>query len=439
MDSDRQIDDVYILYRPLQPNYKLSQALNLPVNSKSVNPANADSGILGAPVSDLMDYFNIASKRYRDSYISALSILLLEVETSRYDLERDDLLSVLLLPRRKETFNVARRYKKNRVGYGQWCSVIDELCWNGFLELVNKGFKGKDFMSGLSSAYRPTPELYEWIDDHRDSLKLGRLEGGLEPVVLRSQTESGKKLRDYEDDHFTNDQRSCLNDLSALLRSQDIRLSVRGENLSLPPQNFDYQRIFNDDFSSGGRLYCRAQHMKSSERKLLCFNGRKTCEVDFTSHQPRLLYHLNGYAAPEDCYENPLVPRDLMKAAMTRVMNCASERKAIASLSKLLAEGTSNELGPELVAVTARELLNAVYETHPILKGLRSSALWKRLQFVESNLAIDIMSTLGSLGVACLGVHDSFVVEEEHLELLIDIMNERYHQRLGFWPNLRVA
>jgi len=404
-----------------------------------VNPANADSGILGAPVSELVDYLNVASKRYRDSYISALSILLLEVETSRYDLERADVLSVLLLPRRNGTFHIASRYKKNTVGPSHWCSIIDALCRHGFLELVTKGFKGKDFMSGLSSTYRPTPKLYDWIDDHRHSLKLGRLEGGLEPVVLKSQTHCGKKLKDYQDDNFTNDQRNGLNDLSTLLSEQDIRLPVSGESLSLPPQDFDYQRIFNDDFRSGGRLYCRAQQMRSSERKLLCFNGRKTIECDFRSHQPRLLYHLNGLAAPEDCYENSLVSRDLMKEAMTRVMNCANERAAITTLSNLLADVSSDELGPEPQAVTPRKLLDAVYETHRILKGLRSSTLWKHLQFVESNLAFDIMSTLSRHGVACLGVHDSFVVEEDYLKLLTDTMNERYYRRLGFWPELKVA
>jgi hypothetical protein len=439
MDGERQIDDVYIRPTPLQPNHKLSQALDRPVHSKVVNPANADSGILGAPVSGLMDCLNTVSKRYRDTHLSALSILLLEVETSRYDLERGDVLSTLLLPRRNGTFNLASRYKKNTVGPSQWRSAIDGLCRHGFLELVNPGYRGKDFMAGLSSAYRPTSKLYAWLDDHRDSLSLVRLEGGLEQVVLKSQTQSGKKLRDYEDNDFTNDQRRFLIDLSALLRAQNIKLPVSGESLSLPPQDFDYQRIFNDDFRSGGRLYCRAQQLRSSERRLLCFNDRKTCEVDFTSHQPRLLYHLNGYAAPEDCYENPLVSRELMKKAMTRVLNCANERAAIATLSNLLADVTSDQLGPEPETVTPRRLLNAVYETHPILRELRSSILWKQLQFVESNLAIDIMSALANLGVACLGVHDSFVVEEEHLDLLIDTMNERYHQRLGFWPELKIA
>lgn len=128
-----------------------------------------------------------------------------------------------------------------------------------------------------------------------------------------------------------------------------------------------------------------------------------------------------------------------MKAAMTRVMNCADERMAIATLFNLLAEVTTEELCPELEAVTPRKLLDAVYETHPILKGLMSSTLWKQLQFIESNLAMDIMTTLGRRGVACLGVHDSFVVEEDHLNLLTGIMNERYRERLGFWPELKVA
>lgn len=439
MDKIETLGQLYIRHGKMQTNHKLSQALNRPIHSKSVNPFNADSGLLGLPVSDLMDCLETASKRYRDTYISALSILLLEVETNRCNFEVGEAQSVLLLPRRKETFNVARRYKKNMVGHSQWCSTIDALCRHGFLEMVYKGFRGKDFMSGLSSAYVPTSKLFDWMDDHRDSLGLGRLEGGLEQVVLRSQTQSGKKLKDYEDDNFTNDQRSSLNDLSTLLREQDIRLPVRGESLSLPPQDFDYQRIFNDDFQSGGRLYCRAQQMRSSERKQLCFNGRKTCELDFRSHQPRLLYHLNGLAAPEDCYENSLVPRDLMKAAMTRVMNCANERKAIATLSKLLAEESTDALRPELEAVTPRKLLDAVYEIHPILRGLMSSTLWKWLQFIESNLAFDIMMALGRRGVACLGVHDSFVVEENHLKLLTDTMSEKYHQRLGFWPELKVA
>jgi hypothetical protein len=179
--------------------------------------------------------------------------------------------------------------------------------------------------------------------------------------------------------------------------------------------------------------------MGGSERKLLRFNDRKVIECDFRSHQPRLLYHLNGHAAPEDCYENPLVSRDLMKKAMTRVMNCRNERAAIATLSKLVDDLPPDELDTDPEAVTPRKLLGAVYETHPILRGLRSSILWKWLQFIESNLAFDIMSTLGRQGVACLGVHDSFVVEEHYRQLLIDIMNERYHQRLGFWPELKVA
>ncbi|PAV26795.1 hypothetical protein CF392_03710, partial [Tamilnaduibacter salinus] len=426
--------------QPLEPNQKLSEALNRPVNSKLVNPANARSGILGDPVAELMDDLNISSKRYHDSYISALSILLLEVETSRYDLERNDVLSLMLLPRRNGTFNVASRYKKNAIGPSHWCSTIDGLCRNGFLELISKGFKGKEFMSGLSSSYRPTSKIYDWMDENRDALEIGMLKDGVERVVLKSETPGGgKKLKDYEDDDYTTGQRDALNDLSTLLKEQEIRVSVGSESLLLPPQDFEYQRIFNDDFQSGGRLYCSAQQMKSSERGLLCFNGRKTSECDFRSHQPRLIYHLNDLAAPADCYDNPWVSRDLMKKAMTRVMNCSTEKAAIATLSNLLVEVSSDEQGTNSEDLTPKKLLSAVYETHPILKTYRSSTLWKQLQFIESNLAFDIMLALRRRGVACLGVHDSFVVEEKYLNLLTDIMNERYHQRLGFLPELKVV
>jgi hypothetical protein len=56
------------------------------------------------------------------------------------------------------------------------------------------------------------------------------------------------------------------------------------------------------------------------------------------------------------------------------------------------------------------------------------------LQRKDSDLALQIITTMREQGVVCLPIHDSFIVTEEHRELLRQTMVECYQAMFHHQP-----
>ncbi|WP_158007591.1 hypothetical protein, partial [Marinobacter sp. X15-166B] len=397
----------------ISKDHKASQALNRLVYTVPVRPSTSRVGLMGDPVEELVDCLGVASKRYREAATQALSVILYNV----YRLERDVSpdphgLYALALPRRAQGFTVPMRYKVNQIGRKLWCKVIDALVAGGFLEVALRGFKGKEHMAGLTSLYYPTEAFLFWLDQVEGRLRTKQFDPNAEQLVLKSVGEQDrrKRLVDYQDCEMTRQLRRQVQFISEVFQSHQVQAWVPRE-LSMkdvPSPLLAYRRHFRDDFTKGGRVFCPLQSTPSTLRKSFRFDGKQVVELDYSSHQPRMCYHLQGLQAPEDCYAHPTIPRALIKAATTRIMNCRNTRQARASIQVLLNEEWSE--WSDTNGMTAEVLLDAVFQLHPIIKELMGKNLWMTLQYLESSIALSIMERLAQDDLPCLGIHDSFVV-----------------------------
>jgi hypothetical protein len=143
-----------------------------------------------------------------------------------------------------------------------------------------------------------------------------------------------------------------------------------------------------------------------------------------------MLYHLNGKEAPEDCYYHPRLPRELMKGAFLRIVHCKTRKQTLGSLRSMLRES-------KVPNISAHGLLESILDTHPIIKDGESPSLWKRLQHLESTIAVNIMDKFAKERRVCLGIHDSFVVELRYRDLLRETMTTEYQRMMkGFSPEI---
>lgn len=430
-------------------NVKASTVSKTQLYSCAVIPAASGLGLRGDPIDELLCSIGTYSQRYIQSYRDSLSVILLEVEqllASRPAESDTDAIYALCLPRQDEGFTPLKRYRLNAIGHTQWCRLIDDLVKAGMLEKVAGGYKTKDHFSGLTSCYAPTPALVLWLNQALPRLEIEKLQAHQERLILkktqtaiaRGKTLRRKVLLDYHDDEYTEGLRRQVTRVSEVCQAHRFEVCNAQTHAMerIPPTLLDYRRSFREDFKGGGRIFCLAQSLSKTLRKSLTIDGRPTVELDYQSHQIRMLYHLHGLDAESDCYAHPSLPRPLIKAATTRVMNCGTRRQALLSLTKLLSEKPSSleplpALPPDL---TASFLLDSVLELNPILKQTMSEKLWRDLQYVESCIALGVMEGLAAEGYPCLGIHDSFRVPEDAGDLLRYLMREEYRKRLNYWP-----
>ena len=73
--------------------------------------------------------------------------------------------------------------------------------------------------------------------------------------------------------------------------------------------------------------------------------------------------------------------------------------------------------------VTARELLANIRDHHHKIRHEFHTGAGLRFQAIDGDMCIEILKEMNvRRGIACLSVHDSFIVAEEHRQTLADVM-----------------
>ncbi|MDP4532515.1 hypothetical protein Q9252_10205 [Marinobacter salarius] len=412
-----------VYFRP-QENWKLLDGDGTPLSTITINPSRERRGLFGRPVDDLAAPLT-RGRRHAEKYTQSLAAILLPFfwEFQNYYHSTEGGGVAACLPSSRSTFQCPSRYRANRIGFTPWVTVLWWLQSQGFLVKVAGGCKGKEHFQGLTAAYKQTAQLQEWFRDHYEALGPDHLDTRYEPIHLKDRE---KVLIDYVDNEHTEGLRKQIDSINEAIRNHSFEIPIGKGYARVHSSELELTRNFREDFQSGGRLSCPLQRLSKKDRGLLRINGKGVVELDYKSHQARMLYHLNGKTPPLDCYEHPSIPRPLMKEATIRVMNCKSELQTLGALRKLLRDEPETDDLP-----TGPELLEAVWESHPLIRQTMEDPLWEKLHYLESSIAVNIMEKLTAKGKPCLGIHDSFVVEENDRDLLRALMVDEYRKVMG--------
>ena len=284
-----------------------------------------------------------------------------------------------------------------------------------------------------------------------------------DPIVLRQKDSSGHRTElippvNAETDQirsnlmalneFFSSQVICLNCPNWQLKKLVTRMAKQGYQYETSgevkrqrarPLNFSQvliRRIFaKGRLDRGGRFYgAWWEYIPKNFRRYVTINGQPTVEVDFKEIHPRILYALAGAVPPDELYDlgirDPNIPydatkghykkqRDIIKKFINALIN---DERGVHRLS----QARSKTLG-----LSHDDLVQLVFERHPIIKSVLNTDTGLYLQFLDSEIAETVMLDLMSQGIVALPVHDSFLVREEFLPDLRRAMSRAFEKVVG--------
>lgn len=199
-----------------------------------------------------------------------------------------------------------------------------------------------------------------------------------------------------------------------------------------------YRQFNNGSFKQGGRLYGGWWiNVPGHLRKSITINGELTAELDYSGCAIRMLYHERGI----EYHGDPYLIEPIAAVAKDNDLPENYFREAIKAMMQALING-DHDGRPEMASMplsfkpylSRSQVRQMIEEQHSPIADSFGSGAGSRLQRVDSDIALDVISELRKEGVLALPVHDSFLVQSNELDKLINRMNECYSKRMNFYP-----
>jgi hypothetical protein len=295
------------------------------------------------------------------------------------------------------------------------------------------------FAGGQQSILKAGPKLLSRIERFgitRDDLGHAAEE---EVLVLRAPKRHSNSIAEYQeyvDDETTLALRQQMTDINDWLDTADITCS----HPQVDPAQRRLRRIFNNsDFAQGGRLYGGFwQPMSSDERQEhILIEGDWCVELDYgqmsllllyaraqaQDHVPSGdLYDLSEYGIPAEC-------RKGIKKVMQAIINSPE-------IPRRLPKGSRKHFPSR---INLKDILRAVEKKHPVIFPLMTSGIGMQLFREESDILVDVLEALRSVGIVALPVHDAVIVMDEHKQTTITIMKKVFKDHTGITPQVTLG
>lgn len=257
-----------------------------------------------------------------------------------------------------------------------------------------------------------------------------------------------KEKLEYKDNDQTIQMRKNLQRINQALHETAIGLWIKdtdykelnlklkkGDKSEFSPNQKYLVRIFNDiGFTLGGRFYhAWWQGIPKELRPYITINHQAVAELDYKHLHPSLMYAKVGYTelpSDFDSYTLELegftqAHRQAVKDAFQCLINTNSEKSAINAIgSKGLAK---------LFPFGPKKLVEHLLNKHtPIRHLFFNKQLGKELQRVDSDIAeYCILEMLQRHNRVVLPVHDSFIVQQDMITVLQQVMMDAYQKIAG--------
>ena len=259
---------------------------------------------------------------------------------------------------------------------------------------------------------------------------------------------SGKREVEHKDTTETNRMRYWLKDYNALLARTFIDIPDQVEPFVIRPikkgpqqgnlirvpicsWDNDVNRIFNrNNWDCGGRFYGGWwQGMGSELRKKIHINGQPTIEVDYSAQHIAILSARHGVTVTGDPYEldADLLPgfnrgdqRKVVKLLVLMAINATDRNAACQAFRQTSPIGS---VARSMKNVELLRVLDAFIKKFPHLKEDLCSDQGIRLMKTDSEIAFHVINGMTIRGIPVLCVHDSFIVDYSHGQLLKGFMS----------------
>lgn len=407
-------------------NYKLSVILNTEIHTASLK---LQIRLKGATVESFINSIEEKSERtISPQQRVAIGIILANTYFCWENIKLTSEYSSILFNRSNQAMKKGR-YNPTGVGIRPFRHAVDLMESSGFL-ICTKGFKGNQHEKGIASTFRPSSCLISWLIDNEDGLMACPTSKDRELLWLKKNGE----LTDYTDQLLQRqyrEQLQLINSVNAQFNFsyqeyEKVEDESRQTGKVIKPASLfmEYRRHFNENWTTGGRLYNSLSSISKKERQSLLINNSPTVELDYGSLHLRIMYAEAGVIAPDsDLYAISGYPRAVMKEVALRVANCKSRNEALHSL---ILKGHDRE--------AADEMLTQFEQAHSAIADHFYTEFWRVGMFTESRIGMKVMTRFAEAGKPILNIHDGFRVREKDEDLLRESMHQCYISEVGQKP-----
>lgn len=288
----------------------------------------------------------------------------------------------------------------------------------------------------FSQAKRTTINAGSWLiqrlkDEGIDSSHFG-VAPGQEVIHLKRPKEGhgdDGELIEYDDTPETIAFREQVQIINEWLQSAEIDFDdcYSPEGRSLDPFDRHMRRVFTQGrFDSGGRMFggfwqsLRKKHRLES----ILIDGEDVIELDFGQMAPRLLYGLCGeQPSIQDLYdiEGYKWHRKGLKTIMNAMMFATEPFIR-------MPRGVRKEFDTRH---SIRSVMEAIELAHPAIKGSFFKGIGHDLQFMESQILVDVLLILRDLGIVALPIHDAVIVGKSKKDVVKEVMLDCFFKHSG--------
>jgi len=363
-------------------------------------------------------------------------------------------------------------YSGTGVSYRNVKKVTDYLINKGFVTFDVGRQDKREGKSGYRSKMQATHKLMamvETIAEDSDPVEVYRDTSNEETVVLKG-VKKGKgkhKTRDIlktPDKPVVRQMRQNLAVINEVLQKAHIDLDLDLQDLDIlnsrlsqnpdkykRPVDFTEKhlyRVFVDrSLELHGRFYGGWwEGIPEEYRELIVINGNTVAELDFKALHPHILYCLEGAALPTDDpyklegYPDTKPMRTLLKRFLLMIVNAKNAKGAKGALRQAYKKDLKKayRLGlpiPELPIPITDEYLDPIIpllrERHSPIQHRFFSSMGNELMYHDSQIAEEVLLHFARRDIPALPVHDSFVIEEQHVDECLEVMREAFFRRFG--------
>ena len=348
-------------------------------------------------------------------------------------------------------------YKHGALSYTYLVKTLNYLIDLKYVIKVSSGYRDRTNNVGKTGRYRASQKLLDIFKADNFTVqdimmdKEYAISQGIElrdkkPPATRSNPNPKGKKKEFKYTSELQAMRSNIEYLNFALDKAHIDLFVSREEERLikkqmtkknkkdpnrardiPFTNKRLKRIFNEDFTKGGRFYGGFwQQIPKVWRKRLTIYNSLTFEQDFSFIHFAILYKRVGIELTEDPYELIGGDRTSNKLSVNFMLNAENKKKCILAMKE------EDDIKCPKQFQSYNDYVEHIIKVHEPIKEYFFTGYGKELQRADSDIAEKVLMKLIKQGIVCLPVHDSFVVRNKDIAPLIQAMNEASTEYLGF-------
>lgn len=197
------------------------------------------------------------------------------------------------------------------------------------------------------------------------------------------------------------------------------------------------KRIFSrSKFDLGGRMYGGWwQSIPKDYRIRITINYLPTIEVDYSGLHLYMLYHIEGKQPPtEDPYNIGL----WKEGEFTKQKRDIVKKIVNAMINDEFGDYKPTKKQKHILGIkSASKFKRQITEFHHEISHRFNSGYGLKLQYLDSQLAVEIMTRMNKMNITVLPVHDSFIVGFQDVNPLMQTMAAAYKERFGFDINMK--